>query len=65
MEALLTPAVGVQLKLVALEVTTGVNDAPKQILVPLIGSSVSVFVNEMVAVPVAVQVVTGLRVTTV
>lgn len=65
MDALLTPVPGVQLKLVAVDVTAGVNEAPKQILVPLIGSSVNVFVNEMVAVPVAVQVVTGLRVTTV
>ena len=64
-DALLTPVVGVQLKSVAFDTTDGVKDAPKQILVPLMGSRLSVLVKVMVAVEVAVQVVTGLRVTTV
>ena len=64
-DALLTPVVGVQLKFVAFDTTEGVKDAPKQILVPLMGSKLSVLVKVMVAVEVAVQVVTGLRVTTV
>jgi hypothetical protein len=61
---LLTPVVGVQLKPVALVFTVGVNELPKQILVPLIGSNVNVFVKLIVIAVVAVQVVTGLRVTT-
>jgi hypothetical protein len=64
MAALLTPVVGVQLKLVALVVTVGVKEFPKQILVPAMGSSVKVLVKLMVMEVVVVQVVAGLRVTT-
>jgi hypothetical protein len=61
---LLTPVVGVQAKEVPFVVTIGVKELPKQILVPLIAPNESVLVNVMVTAVVAVQVVTGFRVTT-
>ena len=61
---LLTPVVGVQAKEVPFVVTVGVKELPKQILVPLIAPNESVLVNVMVTAVVAVQVVTGFRVTT-
>ena len=61
MEGLLTPVVGVQLKVVASLLIHGLNEAPRQIVVSIlllsVGSALTVIVNERVILQEPVEAV--------